>query len=605
MNITKNRLRHLPTSTGIYLLKDKIGETLYIGKAKNLRSRIFSYLNQEENAQRPHIAHLMREVQDVEYVVTNNERAALLLENSLIKQKKPKYNIRLKDDKNYLSLRLDIREAVPRLALTRRVLRDGALYYGPFTSADAIKKTKRLIHKVFPLRDCTDEKFRRHSLRPCLNYYMKQCLGPCTKKSDDKKYRAVVEQVRMFLKGEKKQVTNLIKENMERASEETRFEDAAHYRDQLRLLEKNISSRMFVTPNTQDMDVVGLYRQGHVAEFAILFLRGGSLVDREAYSFTKVAGTHEEILEDFLSQFYGSNRFIPNKIIIPFVTGDKLALSQILTEKQGRKVSIEVPKRGERLKLANLANINAAENFQRKSTEHLNKIDLLKRIKSFLHLPRLPVSIECCDISNIQGSITVASIIRFENGEPVKDKYKRFRIKTVKGPDDYSSMHEALSRRFARVDQDGWEAPDLMLIDGGKGQLNIAHQVLDEIGYLDKVGIASIAKGKEEGEVDKVYMHCSRTPAVLSRNSHLLLLLMRIRDEAHRFAITYHKKLRSKETLRSELDGVPGIGIKRKRALIKRFGSISKIREASVNEIASVPGVNERLAENLKNHLSY
>ncbi len=603
MSFSREKLKTVPKSTGVYLLKNEKGRSIYIGKAKDLRSRLASYLNEGEGEQRPQILFLMREVVDVDYFVTRSEREALVLENSLIKQKKPKYNIRLRDDKNYLSLRLDPKEKFPRLSLTRKVLKDGALYYGPFASADALKKSKRLIHKIFPLRDCTDEKFRRHAARPCLNYYMGLCLGPCAGKSGEEGYRNVVEQVRMFLRGEKKQITKLLKSSMQKASDEMRYEDAAGYRDQLRLLEKNMDAQMFVTPNTKDKDVVGFYREGQRVEFAVLFFRGGSLIDRTAYSFTNTISEDEDVLEEFLSQFYGGNRFVPREIVVPLKVHSSGDIGDWLTEKQGRKVIINTPSRGTKLKEVELASRNALESFQRKYSAELKEIDILERIKSSLQLKNLPHSIECFDISNTQGATAVASMVKFENAAPAKDVYKKFKIKNVRGPNDYASMYEVLSRRLNRADQDGWDLPDLILIDGGKGQLNIAQQVLRELGFIDKVGLASIAKGRKEGESDKIYIYGRKNPIVFSKNSDALFLLMRIRDEAHRFAITFHKKQRGKKSLVSELDGVPGIGAKRKKELIKYFGSVSKIREGSVDEIASVPGLNKKLAEDLKKHL--
>ncbi|GJM17050.1 MAG: UvrABC system protein C [Thermodesulfobacteriota bacterium] len=605
MSFSREKLKSIPKSTGVYLLKNEKGRSIYIGKAKDLRSRLASYFNEAEDIQRPQIMYLMQEVADVDYFVTRNEREALVLENSLIKQKKPRYNIRLRDDKNYLSLRLDPREIFPRLSLTRRVLKDGAIYYGPFASADALKKSKRLIHKIFPLRDCTDEKFRRHAARPCLNYYMGLCLGPCAGKSGEQGYGDVVDQVRMFLRGEKKQITKLLKSSMQKASDDMRYEDAASYRDQIRLLEKNMDAQMFVTPNTKDKDVVGFYREGQRVEFAILFFRGGSLVDRTTYSFKNAIVEDQEILEEFLSQFYGGNRFVPKEIVVPLKVQSSNDIGEWLSEKQGRKVLVNVPTRGSKLKEVELANRNALEGFQRKYSEELKEVDLLERIKSSLHLSRLPASIECFDISNTQGATAVASMVKFENGAAAKDGYRKFKIKSVEGPNDYASMYEVLSRRLERADQPGWELPDLILIDGGKGQLNIAQQVISELDFLDKVDLASIAKGREEGESDKIYIYGRKNPIMFSKNSEALFLLMRIRDEAHRFAITFHKRLRGKRALISELDGVPGIGAQRKKQLIKHFGSISKIREGTVEEIASVPGFNKKLAEELKKHLSH
>ena len=603
MSFDKERISSIPPSTGVYILKDGKGRSLYVGKAKNLRSRVRSYFSKGDDAQRPQIYYLMKDVSDLDYFVTKNEREAILLENSLIKQKKPRYNIRLRDDKNYLSLRLDPREKFPRLSLTRRVVKDGALYYGPFASAGALKRAKKIIHKIFPLRDCKDEKFRRHASRPCLNYYMGLCLGPCAGKVGEGEYGEVVEQVKMFLRGEKKEIGRLLKKNMEKASDEMRYEDAAHYRDQISLLERNMDGDMLVTPGTKDMDVVGFYREGQNAEFSVLFFRGGSLIDSFSHSFKNAAGDDEEVLEGFLTQFYGGNRFIPNEIIIPFGIGGRISVSGWLSEKQGRKVRIESPKRGTKVKKTELACRNALESYQKKHAEDLRDKDLLERLKLSLHLSELPEAIECYDISNIQGASAVASAVRFENGNPARDKYRKFKIKTVEGPNDYAMMSEVLGRRFARAEQDGWEIPELILVDGGKGQLNIAHAVLSELGFSDKVGLAAIAKGKGEGESDKIYMYGRKNPILFSKNSKALFLLMRVRDEAHRFAITYHKKLRGKRAIQSELDEVPGIGAKRKKELIKRFGTISKIRNADIDDIASVPGLNTKLAGALKDHL--
>jgi len=603
MSIDKEKASTVPSSPGVYLLKDGKGRSLYVGKAKNLRSRVFSYLNDGEEPARPHIAYLMGEATDLDYFVTRNEREALMLENSLIKQKKPKYNIRLRDDKNYLSLRLDPREKFPRLTLTRRVLKDGAIYYGPFASSDALRKAKRLIHKVFPLRDCTDEKFRRHAVRPCLSYYMGQCLGPCAGKASEEEYREVVERVRMFLKGEKGRILDILKENMERASEETRYEDAAHYRDQVRLLEKNLEAEMFITPDTKDRDVVGYHREGRHVEFAVLFSRGGTFIDRVEYSFRNTAGTDEELLSEFLSQFYGGNRVIPGEILVPAEVEDSEALSEWLSERRGRKVVIEAPERGTKARQVELAARNALESFQRKHAKELGELDLLERLGTSLQLEKAPISIECFDISNTQGDLAVASLVRFENGKPARDGYRTYRIKTVEGPNDYAMMREVLSRRLTRAEEAGWEPPDLILIDGGKGQLNIAHQAMADLGYEDAVGLASIAKGRYEGESDKIYIYGRKNPLVFSRNSPVLFLLMRVRDEAHRFAITFHKKLRGKRALKSELDDIPGIGAKRKRELIKRFGSVVRLRAATVEEIAAVPGINRKLAEGLKERL--
>jgi len=603
--IKKEVLESLPSSPGVYLLKDKKGRSLYIGKAKNLRIRLRSYLTQNIGRdQRPQIPYLMQEICDLDYFVTQNERDALLLENSLIKQKKPKYNIRLKDDKNYASLRLDPREKFPKLTYTRRVLRDGAMYYGPFASGQALRQTKRLIHKIFPLRDCTDEKFKRHSTRPCLNYYMKLCLGPCAGKVDKGRYGEVVEQTKMFLKGERKEIIRLLCTNMNKASEELRYEDAAHYRDQIELLKRHLGVDLHISSSLMDKDIVGFYRDAQFVEFVVLFSRGGAIIDMVEYPFNNATWEDEEIVREFIGQLYGGERFIPQEIIIPLRFEGVEALREWLSEKRRKKIRITVPKRGANLKLLELARRNAEESFRRRSTEKQKEHSLLQKIKDSLSLSKIPFSIECFDISDIQGSIAVASMVRFEDGKPAKSRYRRYRIKTVFGANDYAMMYEVLQRRLKRAEQEDWELPDLILIDGGKGQLNIVHQVLSELGFLDKVRLASIAKGREEGGIDKIYTPGRKDSVPLTKNSQELLFLMRIRDEAHRFAITYHKKLRAKKAFESQLDFIRGIGKRRRETLLKHFGSISGIREASIEEISSIHGMNRRIAQEVKRYLT-
>ena len=603
--IKKEVLESLPSSPGVYLLKDKKGRSLYIGKAKNLKIRLRSYLTQNIGKdQRPQIPYLMQEICELDYFVTQNERDALLLENSLIKQKKPKYNIRLKDDKNYASLRLDPREKFPKLTYTRRVLRDGAMYYGPFASGQALRQTKRLIHKIFPLRDCTDEKFKRHSTRPCLNYYMKLCLGPCAGKVDKGRYGEVVEQTKMFLKGERKEIIRLLCTNMNKASEELRYEDAAHYRDQIELLKRHLGVDLHISSSLMDKDTVGFYRDAQFVEFVVLFSRGGAIIDMVEYPFNNATWEDEEIVREFIGQLYGGERFIPQEIIIPIRFEGVEALREWLSEKRGKKIRITVPKRGANLKLLELARRNAEESFRRRSTEKQKEHSLLQKIKDSLSLSKIPFSIECFDISNIQGSIAVASMVRFEDGKPAKSRYRRYRIKTVFGGNDYAMMYEVLQRRLKRAEQEDWELPDLILIDGGKGQLNIVHQVLSELGFLDKIKLASIAKGREEGEIDKIYIPGRKDSVPLTKNSQELLFLMRIRDEAHRFAITYHKKLRAKKAFESQLDFIKGIGKRRRETLLKHFGSISGIREASIEEVSSIHGMNRRIAQEIKRYLT-
>jgi len=581
-------------------MKDERGRPIYIGKAKNLRNRVRSYYQGRGTKNRPQLPYIIQQVNDLDYIVTQNAREALLIENSLIKKHKPKFNIQLKDDKNYASLRLDINDKFPRLTYTRKVLNDGALYFGPFSSGDALRKTKRLIHKIFPLRDCTDGKFKRHSQRPCLNYFMKLCAGPCAGKVSEGEYGEVVEHAKMFLKGKIREMLKLLKESMNQASEELRFEDAAHYRDQICFLQQHPDVQGLISATQTDMDIVGYYREAQSVDFVVLFSRGGNIIDKSEFNFDNASWEDNEVLRQFLTQFYGVDRFIPKEILIPVGFEGSDIFSDWLSEKNGRKINIVVPKRGARLKSIKLARRNAEESFRRRFAEQQKELLLIQSIKNALFLSRGPEKIECFDISNIQGDLAVASMVKFQNGRPDKKRYKRFKIKTVIGANDYAMIYEVLLRRLKRADQELWELPDLILIDGGKGQLNIAQEVLSKIGFLEKVDLASIAKGREEGETDKIYIPGRKNPVSLSKTSGGLLLLMRIRDEAHRFAISYHKRLRTKKGLQSALDSVPGIGKRRKFLLLKHLGSISNIRKASVEEILSIPGMNRKIAQALK-----
>lgn len=603
MNRIDDLLKSLPSDPGVYLLKDNRGKSLYIGKAKNLRNRVRSYF-QNRNELRPQITHMVQQIYDVDFLITQNEREALIIENSLIKKNKPQYNIQLKDDKTYASLRLDLKEKFPRLTYTRRVVNDGSLYFGPFASGDALRKTKRLIHRIFPLRDCTDTKFKRHLQRPCLNYYMKLCSGPCAGKVTEVQYNSVVAHAKLFLKGRMKEMKSLLRKSMYDASEEMRFEDAAHYRDQINFLDKHPDLQGLISASQTDMDIVGFYRESSQAEFVVLFSRGGVILEKSEFYFDNANLEDDEILREFLAQYYGVERFIPHEILIPIDFDGFDVFRDWLSDKHAKRFRLTVPKRGAKIKLLEMARRNAEECFKKKMAEIQSELHLLLDIKKALCLTKIPERVECFDISNIQGREAVASMVRFSKGKHEKKMYKRFRINTINGSNDYGMMYEVLSRRFKRHDHSNWELPDLVLIDGGKGQLNIAHQVLEELGLSGMVDLASIAKGREEGEQDKIYILGRKNPILLSMSSRELLYLMRVRDEAHRFAITYHKKLRIKKALQSALDFIPGIGIKRKILLLRHFRTVSEIKNASIEELMSIPGINLTVANMLKQQLN-
>jgi len=599
----KSLLKNIPKKTGIYIMRDTNGKPVYIGKAKDLNSRVSSYFNQSGD-NRPQINYLVKEIDTIDFIVTKGEREALILENSLIKTHKPKYNIRLKDDKSYSFLTITNKDKFPKLLRTRRVREDGSLYYGPFASASALKQTKHLVHKLFQLRDCTDKKFKRHWQRPCLNYNLKLCLGPCADKVSQEKYSDAVIQAKSFLSGDKKQLVSMLKKDMYRAAEDTNFEEAAYLRDQIKLLTNDLDVQKVLSSNFDDKDIIGIFEAKESFEIVVFFSRFGSIIDKSEFSLNAVYTNKKEILQQFISRFYQDERYIPKEIILGTSITEKKLYEEWLSEKKGKKVVISRPVRGSKLKLLTLADKNAEESFNKKIVTNKSNTDLLESLKKSLSLISLPRTIECFDNSNIQGTNPVASMVRFTDALPDRDRYRRYKIKTVTGPDDYASMHEILGRRFKRAGEEGWELPDLIMIDGGKGQLGIVSKVIRKLGYLDKLDLISIAKGREEGELDKIYVDGTKTPFVLNDNKQGLYLLMRIRDEAHRFAIEYHRKKRGQKFVASGIDNVPGIGRRRRITLLNHFGSLQKIRSATVEEISKLPGMNKKVAVILKENLN-
>lgn len=590
-----------PSATGVYIMKGAGGAPVYIGKAKNLRTRVMSYF--QRGSDRGQIPYLVREVDSIDYVVTEGESEALFIENSLIKRHKPKYNIRLKDDKTFSSLRLSVGERFPRLSRTRRIRDDGALYFGPFASGKFLKSTVNLVHRLFPLRDCTQSKFERHSTRPCLNYFMKLCSGPCAGKISEEEYGELVSQAASFLRGERKKLVRMIREMMERASEEGRYENAAYYRDQLVSLKENAEIEKVTSSRFEDMDIVGFYRDSEHYEFTVLLSRGGSVVDKLDFSVKSPHGDEAECVREFLGRFYFSDHYVPKRVLLPLSIRDREGYSEWLTEKRGKRVYVDAPRRGPKSELVRFAMKNARESYSRKAEEKAKQGTLLRGIRKSAGIKRVPYAIECFDISNIQGRQTVASLVRFRNARPERDRYRRYRITATSGQDDFRSMYEVVYRRALRAGDDNWDLPDLMLIDGGKGQLNAAYAALRDCGVENEVDLASIAKTEGRGGIDRIYVHGKGAPCDFSSNKKGVYFLMRVRDEAHRFAITYHRELRKGKTLASQMDGVPGIGKKRKLLLLNHFGSVEKIRGATTEELASIKGMTKQVARNVKEFL--
>lgn len=530
-------------------MKNPGGRVIYIGKAANLKSRVRSYFS-AKNDSRPQVSYLMREAEEVDYILSSNEHEALILENSLIKKHKPKFNIQLKDDKTYASLRLSMNEEFPRLSITRRARTDGASYFGPFSRGGDLKKSAKLVHRLFAVRDCSNNKFKRHSSRPCLNYDMGLCSGPCAGMIEKSEYRALCLKAETFLRGNRKGVAADLKKKMKKAADETRYEDASRYRDILSALGKTGGFEKVVSSSFTDRDIIEMAADEKSFEFVVLFHRGGGVVDKSDISAKNTGADPQAALGEFLGRFYDEDRQIPPEIVVPSEPEYKGTYEKWLSGKRGGTVKIVAPKRGVRTKLLRLAADNAREALRKKRAGEEKNRDILFGLKKALKLSKVPREIECFDISNTQGRKTTGSAVRFSGGAPDKKRYKRYKIKTVSGQDDFAAMKEMLSRRVKRAGQAGWDLPDLILIDGGKGQLSAAVEAMKELGFDGATDIAAIAKGRERDREDTIYTPGRKTPWTPVKNRDGLFLLMRIRDEAHRFAFGYHKTLRGKQFFR-------------------------------------------------------
>jgi excinuclease ABC subunit C len=601
------KLLTLPASPGVYLFKDPNGEVIYVGKAKNLRARVRQYARGGDG--RVHIRFLLSQLADVEVIVTHNEKEALLLENTLIKQYWPRYNIRLKDDKTYWHVKATVQDAWPRLFLTRQVVKDGSKYLGPFHSSTAIQATLEIIRKVFPLRTCSDTVFHNRT-RPCLEYQLKRCLGPCALPVDPDEYQRHLKNALLLLEGKNSELIEQLTTRMHDAAAALRFEEAARLRDQIRAITQTGEKQRVALPLGNDQDIFGLYREGGQVEVHVLFVRAGKLVGNQAYTLVDNEFPEEEILGELLTQFYQGGRFVPDEVLLPVTLEDMEVRGEILSERKGKKVTLLCPQRGDKVRLVEMAQENARQGFieRRQNAEQREKtLELLRRA---LFLRTVPKRIECFDISNMQGNVAVGSMVVFDEGEPQKSRYRRFRIKTVEGADDFAMMYEVLIRRYRRalVEKD---LPDLLVVDGGKGQLGVAVEVLKELG-ITEVDVVSLAKKRTARapfadevthSAERVFLPGRKNPIVLKPNSTALFLLQRVRDEAHRFAISYHRHLRAQERLRSPLEAISGIGPARRKVLLRHFGSLKRIREATLAELTQVPGITPTVAAAIQQQL--
>jgi excinuclease ABC subunit C len=600
------KIETFPTSPGVYIMRSSEGRVLYVGKAKNLRTRIRAYSGPSRDP-RWQIKFLMARVADIDYLVTDTEKEALILENTLIKKHRPRYNINLRDDKTYFSLRMDPAEEFPRLTIIRKVIRDGARYFGPYSSASSARDVLKQLYKLFPLRHYPMDTCQRRG-RPCLFYQLRQCSAPCHGLISREDYASIAEGAALFLDGKNRDLIKVLTKKMNDAAGQEKYEQAAQFRDLIRSIQITVEKQKMVTEKG-DFDVLGHCHYGQKLVIALLFIRGGSLIGGRNFTFSWELDDAEGI-SSFLNEYYGRDEYIPTGILLPTSISEPEALEELLTEKRGKKVSITVPRRGTKAELVQLAVRNAetaADEGQRKRDD---SVRTLTELQQQLHLSNLPMRIECYDISNFQGKHAVGSRVVFQDGIACKKDYRRYRIKRVTQADDYGMMHEVLSRRFSERRADD-TPPDLIFVDGGPGQLNVLVRVLKDLG-ITSPDAASLAKSRVESESgssdirksdERVFLPGRKNPVVLRQNSAPLLLLARIRDEAHRFAVEYHTKVRSRETLRSSAAKIPGIGAKRWKKLLRQFGSVKELQKASIEDLIEMPGISRKMAMTIREHL--
>ncbi|WP_300670453.1 excinuclease ABC subunit UvrC [Desulfoluna sp.] len=593
----EGQLNALVTDPGVYRFKDEKGIVIYVGKAKNLKKRVSSYFNRSHTD--PKTAALVRKVVSLDTVVTATEKEAFILESSFITRHKPRYNVILKDDKRYPSLRIDPHEEWPALEVVRRIEKDGALYFGPYTSSSAVHATVKFINRHFKLRKCKCGTLKTRS-RPCLNHQMGLCLAPCCLDVSRSAYMEMVGQVILFLNGRTPELVDTLREEMRSCASEERFEEAAELRDRLFAVEKTLEKQVVVSTDMADRDVIDICMQGPAVCITLMQIRGGVLLGSRSFHLMETMAGPDEVGENFVCQYYEKHA-APKELLISHRFDGIEAVREHLQETAGRRVALLFPERGEKVKLLRMAR----KNSEKRLAEIISGADadrlVLENLKKRLGMDRLPVRIESYDNSNTSGNDPVSGMVVFENGRPKKKDYRTFRIKADTRYDDYASMEEVLSRRFADSDKRD-PLPDLLMVDGGKGQLNVATRVLDTLGLLGAFTVIGIAKMREEvGETqDKIYLPGRSNPVNMGLSPDLLLFLQRMRDEVHRFAITYQRRVRGKRAVSSKLDGIMGVGKKRKIMLLKHFGGVTALKAASVEELAVLPGITPEIAEAIR-----
>ena len=611
----KQKLKTLPDKPGVYMMMDKNHKIIYVGKAISLKNRVRQYF-QSPGSHSPKVRAMVSHINTFEYIVTDTELEALILECNLIKENRPKYNVLLRDDKTYPYIKITLGEEYPRLVKTRRIIKDGAKYFGPYTNEGALNETINIIHNIYPIRKCNNniERMIKNHERPCLNYHIEKCMGPCTGEIGKEEYMNMIDEIIMFLDGKEEELIYKIEEKMKRAADAMDFEKAAKYRDQTIALNSIVEKQKIVSANGQDQDVIAMARGDKDSWVQVFFVRKGKLVRREHFILKNTKDNSDrEIISSFLKQFYSGSTFIPKEILIEQDVDDLKILEEWISGKRGSKVTIRVPQRGTKKQLLEMVKKNAVidmeQNIKIKELEKERTEDTLAKLTELLDLEKIPERIECFDISNIQGVDSVASMVVFEGGKPKKDDYRRFKIRTVKGPDDYASIEEIIVRRFKRgleetqgiIEQsmeisEGRFAvfPDLIMIDGGSGQVGSVKRALNSL-KLD-IPICGIVKDKKHRTEGLIYegkeIHVEKT-------SDPFRLITKIQDEAHRFAINYHRSLRKKTMLQSVLEEIPGIGEARRKALMMHFETIDRMKNATAEELSEVRGMNKKVAENV------
>ena len=610
----REKLSHLPDLPGVYLFKDDQESVLYIGKSKSIRNRVRSYFHGSAK-HNLRIKLMVSRIHDFSLIVTDTEAEALILEEQLIKRHHPRYNVALKDGKSYPYCKLTVGEMYPRLVLVREKIDSISEYYGPYTSVKDARQVLKAVMTYFPLRTSKMLLDGKKTYRPCLNFQMKRCLAPCQGDVSVEDYEKIVRQVRLFLKGRDQELLQELEKRMKQSSKKLEFEKSAQYRDQIQAMRRIFARQMVLDVQGKDQDVFNLYRESDSTGVQVLFIRNGRLLGTDFFFFEDSSeATNDNLLGQVLHRIYmPEGSIVPREILLPFEYSDRKLLEDALNQKSVRRIYVVCPQKGRKKELVSMAFSNAKVNLSEQRSRFAKNTNILKHVKHEIKLNRLPEVVEAFDISHLSGTMTVASMVCWKKNSPSNEDYRKYKINNISGPNDFASMKEVLTRRYSRTLAEGKNLPDLILIDGGKGQINIAAKVLTELGILQKVDLIGLAKGRSERKrgrscgknVDYEYVvkPNQKNEIRMHRNSDVLFFLQNIRDESHRFAIEFQRKLKRKNTLHSQIDNIPGIGPKRRQLLLKHFGSLTGLRHAALEEILQVPGIPEKLAKEIQSSL--